>query len=246
MKRIALYLIALVAGITAVSCVREERAVYNESEAIAPIINSFFVNEDGDVIVNFTPGSMGQSFNNKMPVNHSLVLLKADDKTASRVLTSSVDGDVITVTSRNLSRGLAAMGYVDGDVVGTVELSLRASLQEQARDNGRNGYIESEQRVNLEDVLVSLPQESPYKEYTKLSNWTVIGSIAAYEMDWNKDLVMWTDGNHNFVAPHVTLGKNDEFKFRQDMAWDVNLGGEFGGLDSEFAITEGGANIKVG
>lgn len=246
MKRIALYLIALVAGITAVSCVREERAVYNESEAIAPIINSFFVNEDGDVIVNFTPGSMGQSFNNKMPVNHSLVLLKADDKTASRVLTSSVDGDVITVTSRNLSRGLAAMGYVDGDVVGAVELSLRASLQEQARDNGRNGYIESEQRVNLEDVLVSLPQESPYKEYTKLSNWTVIGSIAAYEMDWNKDLVMWTDGNHNFVAPHVTLGKNDEFKFRQDMAWDVNLGGEFGGLDSEFAITEGGANIKVG
>ena len=246
MKRIALYLIALVAGITAVSCVREERAVYNESEAIAPIINSFFVNEDGDVIVNFTPGSMGQSFNNKMPVNHSLVLLKADDKTASRVLTSSVDGDVITVTSRNLSRGLAALGYVDGDVVGAVELSLRASLQEQARDNGRNGYIESEQRVNLEDVLVSLPQESPYKEYTELSNWTVIGSIAAYEMDWNKDLVMWTDGNHNFVAPHVTLGKNDEFKFRQDMAWDVNLGGEFGGLDSEFEITEGGANIKVG
>lgn len=246
MKRIALYILAVAAGIAAVSCTREERAVYDESEAIAPIINSFTVNDDGDVAVTFTPGVLGQSFNKEMPVNHSLVLLKADDKTAARVLTSAVDGNVITVTNRSLSRGLATLGYVDGDVVGQVELSLRASFQDQARDNGRNGFVESAERVNLTDVLVVLPQDSPYKEYKKLSNWTVIGSIAAYEMGWDKDLVMWTDGNHNFVAPHVTLGSGDEFKFRQDMDWTVNMGGEFGGLDSEFDIAQDGANIKVG
>ena len=246
MKRIALYILAVAAGIAAVSCAREEMAVFDESEAIAPIINSFTVNDDGDVAVTFTPGVLSQSVNKDMPVNHSLVLLKADDKTASRVLTSAVDGNVITVTSKSLSRGLATLGYVDGDVVGNVEISLRASLQEQARDNGRNGFVESAGRVNLTDVLVVLPQDSPYKEYKKLSNWTVIGSIAAYEMGWDKDLVMWTDDNHNFVAPHVTLSKDDEFKFRQDMDWAVNMGGEFGGLDSEFDIAQDGANIKVG
>ena len=246
MKKIALFFLAVVAGITAVSCVREELAVYDDSQAVAPVINSFTVNDDGDVSVTFTPGIMGQSFNEKMPVNHSLVLLKADDKEANRVLTSSVDGNVITLTNRSLSRGLATLGYVDGDVVKSVSISLRASLQEQARDNGLNGFMESAERVTLADVLVVLPQDSPYKEYTKLSDWTLIGSIPAYEISWDKDLVMWTDGQHNHVAAHVTLGKDDEVKFRKDKAWDVNLGGEFGGLDSEFDVAQDGANIKVG
>ena len=245
MKKLALYILAVVAGIAAVSCVREEKATYDISQATPPVINNFVMDEDGNVFVTFTPGTLGMSFNEKMPVNHSLVLLKADGKEASRVLTSSVEGNVISTTVKSLSRGLATLGYVDGDVVKEVELSLRASLQEQSKDNGLNGYVESVERVTLQNVLVVLPQDSPYKEYEKLSDWTIIGSIAAYEMSWDKDLSMWTDGNHNYVAAHVTLAKGDEFKFRKDLDWTVNFGGDFAGLDTEFDIAQDGNNIKV-
>ena len=245
MKKLALYILAVVAGIAAVSCVREEKATYDITQAIPPVINNFVTDEDGNVFVTFTPGTLGMSFNEKMPVNHSLVLLKADGKEASRVLTSSVEGNVISTTVKSLSRGLATLGYVDGDVVKEVELSLRASLQEQSKDNGLNGYVESVERVTLQNVLVVLPQDSPYKEYEKLSDWTIIGSIAAYEMSWDKDLSMWTDGNHNYVAAHVNLAKGDEFKFRKDLDWTVNFGGDFAGLDAEFDIAQDGNNIKV-
>ena len=245
MKKLALYILAVVAGIAAVSCVREEKATYDISQATPPVINNFVTDEDGNVFVTFTPGTLGMSFNEKMPVNHSLVLLKADDKEASRVLTSSVEGNVISTTVKSLSRGLATLGYVDGDVVKEVEISLRASLQEQSKDNGLNGYVESLERVTLKNVLVVLPQDSPYKEYEKLSAWTIIGSIAAYEMSWDKDLSMWTDGNHNYVAAHVNLAKGDEFKFRKDLDWTENFGGDFAGLDAEFDIAQDGNNIKV-
>lgn len=246
MKKIALFFLAAAAGLSVASCVKENLVTYDMSQAVPPVVESFLVDEKGDLSVVFTPGTMGQSFNEKMPVNHSMVLLSADGKQTTRVLTSSEAGNVLTVTARSLSRGLATLGYVDGDVVSNVELSLRASLQEQARDNGLNGYVESVGRVNLTDVLVTLPQDSPYKEYTKDSEWTVTGALSEYEISWDKDLNMWTDGKHNHVAAHVALGKDDEFKFRKDLGWDVNMGGEFGGLDNEFDITQDGPNIKVG
>ena len=246
MKKIALFFLAAVTGLSVVSCVKEKLVTFDMSQAVPPVIDSYVMDEKGDVAVTFTPAAMGQSFNEKMPVSHSLVLLSADGKDASRVLSSTVDGNIITVSARNLSRGLATLGYVDGDVVKSVSLSLRASLQDQARDNGINGYVESVGRIALSDVLVSLPKESPYKEYTKDSDWTIIGALSAYEISWDKDLNMWTDGKHNHVAAHVALGKDDEFKFRKDLGWDVNMGGEFGGIDSEFDVTQDGANIKVG
>ena len=246
MKKIALFFLAAVTGLSVVSCVKEKLVTYDMSQAVPPVIDSYVMDEKGDVAVTFTPAAMGQSFNEKMPVSHSLVLLSADGKDASRVLSSTVDGNIITVSARNLSRGLATLGYVDGDVVKSVSLSLRASLQDQARDNGINGYVESVGRIDLSDVLVSLPKESPYKEYTKDSDWTITGALSAYEINWDKDLNMWTDGKHNHVAAHVALGKDDEFKFRKDLGWDVNMGGEFGDLETEFDVAQNGANIKVG
>ena len=246
MKKIALFFLAAVTGLSVVSCVKEKLVTFDMSQAVPPVIDSYVMDEKGDVAVTFTPAAMGQSFNEKMPVSHSLVLLSADGKDASRVLSSTVDGNIITVSARNLSRGLATLGYVDGDVVKSVSLSLRASLQDQARDNGINGYVESVGRIALSDVLVSLPKESPYKEYTKDSDWTITGALSAYEINWDKDLNMWTDGKHNHVAAHVALGKDDEFKFRKDLGWDVNMGGEFGDLETEFDVAQNGANIKVG
>ena len=85
----------------------------------------------------------------------------------------------------------------------------------------------------------------PYPAHNEVSDWGVTGSLSAYGIDWNKDLVMYTDGTTH-VAMNVTLGENDEFKYRKDGGWTENFGGDFGGLDADFGVTGGGPNIKVG
>ena len=56
---------------------------------------------------------------------------------------------------------------------------------------------------------------------------------------------MVSDGTSH-IAFGIELTADDEFKFRQDAGWTVNLGGEFGGIGSEFSVTQDGPNIKVG
>jgi hypothetical protein len=85
----------------------------------------------------------------------------------------------------------------------------------------------------------------PFPEYTEASTWSVIGALSLEGIDWNGDIAMITDGTWH-VALGVNLAEADEFKFRKDADWAVNMGGDFGGLDNEFAVTQDGANIKVG
>ena len=85
----------------------------------------------------------------------------------------------------------------------------------------------------------------PIPDYTQESTWSVIGSLSAYEISWNGDIAMISDGTSH-VALSVSLGADDEFKFRKDAGWGTNLGGDFGGLDNEFTVTQDGPNIKVG
>ena len=241
MKKIVTIILAGAAALAAVSCAKQELVQFDESKAKAPVVNAFEVTEDG-VFVDFTAAALNQSFNQKMPVNHSLVLLNANGKSVNKILASSINDNIISATTTTISRTLLAAGYSEGDVV-SLDIALRASLQEAARDNLRNGYVEAASRVSVPDFVIVLPQGSPYEEYTQVSTWTVIGSLSAYEMSWDKDLVMWTDGKGNHVAAHVTINSGDEFKFRRDLDWGVNFGGEFGGLDSEFSLTQDGPNI---
>ena len=73
----------------------------------------------------------------------------------------------------------------------------------------------------------------------------VTGALPKHGISWDGDIPMITDGS-NHLALGVSLGADDEFKFRQDAGWAVNLGGDFGGLDNDFAVTQDGPNIKVG
>ncbi len=244
MKKFLSIIIAGAAALAAVSCAKQELVQFDESKGTAPVVNSYDVTEDG-VFVDFTAGSFNQSFNQKMPVNHSLVLLKVNGNSVNKILPSTVSGNIISVAKTGLCRTLIAQGIQEGSVV-SLEMALRASLQEAARDNLRNGYLEAAGHINVDGFEVTLPQGSPYEEYTEISTWTVIGAVAAYEMNWDKDLVMWTDGKGNHVAAHVTIGADDEFKFRKDADWGVNFGGDYGGLDNEFSLTQDGPNIKVG
>ena len=244
MKKIFSILSAGLVALAAVSCVQEKMTVFDPAKATAPVLASYEVTDAG-ITADFAPGSFGQSFNTHMPVNHSLVIVSVNGANANKMVSATIKDNIATASANNISKALMALGC-EVDSYASFDMVIRASMQEVSKDNGRNGHVDSEGKISVTDFHVVEQKGSPYQDYTELSNWTVIGSLAAYEMSWDKDLVMWTDGEGNHVAAHVTLTADDEFKFRQDQDWAVNMGGEFGGLDSDFSVTQDGANIKVG
>ncbi len=135
-------------------------------------------------------------------------------------------------------------------MVSSLELAVRATLQNLSQDNGVNGFIDSENRLTLNDFTVTIPVGSPYQDYTETSPWGVTGALSQYAeagfTDWNSDLEMWaTEDGTKHVAKAVKLTKDDAFKFRKDQDWTDNFGGVFGSVDSEFTAEAGGADIKV-
>ena len=245
MKKIYSIFAAGVLAILAVSCVKEEQAVFDASKATAPVLGSYQVDENA-ITATYTPGTFKLGFNQKMAPNHSLALVSLDGQKVSKTLTSSDKDGVLTLKNVNLAKALMTLGKEEGSTA-SVELAVRASMQDPSKDNGRNGYVDSEGHITIASFEVVIPEivGSPYAEYTEASTWSVIGSLSAYDISWDGDLNMWTDGS-NHVAAHVTLKAGDEFKFRQDQAWTVNLGGDFASLDNEFAVSQDGPNIKVG
>lgn len=244
MKKIFSILSAGLVALAAVSCVQEKMTVFDPAKATAPVLASYEVTDAG-ITADFAPGSFGQSFNTQMPVNHSLVIVSVNGANANKMVSATIKDNIATASASNISKALMALGC-EVDSYASFDMVIRASMQDVSKDNGRNGHVDSEGKISVTDFHVVEQKGSPYQDYTELSSWTVIGSLAAYEMSWDKDLVMWTDGEGNHVAAHVTLTADDEFKFRQDQDWAVNMGGEFGGLDSDFSVTQDGANIKVG
>ena len=89
-----------------------------------------------------------------------------------------------------------------------------------------------------------------YPGFDEISNWTVIGHIDSFEMDWNKDVQMTTDGEWH-VAEGVVLSTTDQFKFRMDLAWTTNIGATGDtepfvvDLDTEYEGANGGKNLAV-
>lgn len=81
-----------------------------------------------------------------------------------------------------------------------------------------------------------VPTFLTYPNFSEESDWGVIGSIAAHEMNWNKDLQMITDGNKH-VAHNVKLATSDQFKVRKDQGWETNWGAP--GSTAPFVITVG-------
>ncbi len=79
-----------------------------------------------------------------------------------------------------------------------------------------------------------------YSGYDAASEWSVIGDLSDYSMNWNGDLNMWTDGNGRHVAASVTIKAGDQFKFRKNQDWAYNYGGSFVGKTS---IAGNGATV---
>ena len=243
-KRIVAILAAGLVALGFVSCVREQMTVFDATKATAPVLNSYDVTEEG-VSASYTPGVFNQSFNQKMPVNHSLVIVSAGGNAVTKTVTASVKDGQATATVANLSKALITLGYNEGDSV-DFEMVVRASMQEVSKDNGRNGYVDSEGRIQVRGFIVTIPvpQGNPWKEFTQPSTWGMIGSIASTGNSWGADEPMVTDGTWH-ACLNLALTATDEFKFRKDGGWDVNFGGAFAALGEPFEVKQDGANIKV-
>lgn len=244
MKRILSIITAGCLALLAFSCAKvEEKAVVDISKATAPVLQSFTAEDD--IVVTYTPAVFTMGFNEKMATYHTLAMVSVEGKASNVTLSTKNDGSHLTLTRKTLVNALKVRGFEPLDVV-SVELVVRGAIQNPS-EGITNAFVDSEGKAT---VSVEMPEEAegacPYEEYTEDSNWSVIGKLSKYDIDWNGDLNMWTDGNGNYVAAHVALAADDEFKFREDQAWTVNMGGEFGGLESEFAVAQDGANIKVG
>jgi len=246
MKKIFSFLCAGLVGLMAASCVQEPMATFDPTDATAPVLGTTDIGEKA-ISVTYTPGSFGMGFNEKIAPNHALAIVSVNGNPASKIVSTTDDGSSLKATCLNISKTLTAFGYKDGDLVPTLQLAVRATMQSLSQDNGVNGFVDSQDKVTLNDFLVSIPVGSPYADYTEATTWSVIGKLSNYEIDWNGDIEMFAtkDGNH-LVAKAVKIAAGDEFKFRKDQDWAVNMGGEFTALDATIAVTQDGANIKVG
>lgn len=91
--------------------------------------------------------------------------------------------------------------------------------------------------------------DNPYKDWTASDVWSVIGSIASTGNSWGNDEPMISNGKW-WVCRNLKLTSKDEFKFRKDHDWAVNIGHE-GKDPAAMALgvlitgKGGGGNIQV-
>ena len=218
--------------------------MFDASKATAPVLSEYQVTDDG-VSVTFTPAVLNQSFNKQMPLNHWLLLTSVNGLSVSQALTTAVKENTLVVTQTNLCKALMAMGFEEGDKV-SLEMVIRASMQEPSKDNGRNGYVDSDGKIVISEFEIFLPTGDPYARYTEKSEWGLVGSFNGWGND--PDVEMWTNGTLH-VAKGVTLAAGDEVKFRKNSSWDENFGYAEGMssyiLGEDFAVGQGGGNIVI-
>ena len=242
MKKILSIAFAGLLGILAISCGKDEKAVFRASDSIAPVLGNVSVGKK--IVVAYTPAVFKMNFNDSMATYHTLGLVKIDSTKVNLTFKAAKDDATkheLTITSDNLTSLLLGRGYEYGQ---TAKLSIvvRASIQDPAK-GVTNGYVDSEESKEIE-LKLKKPSGGAYATFTETSTGSVIGKIASTGNDWNADEEMATDGTWH-VCEGIELTTSDEFKFRLDGAWTTNLGGTFTALDEEFDVTQDGPNIKV-
>ena len=254
MKRLLSVISAGVLALFAFSCTTDEMVVFDPSEVSAPVLRDYTFNPGDEAIVaNFTPAVNNLEFNQKLPVNHIFAIVKVGDEEVNKTVSSTVKDGTITLKVNNLNKTLVSLGKNMGDLA-DVELVIRATVQDLSKDNGINGYIDSQDKIVLKGYeiadYVKPEQQDPYINFTEESTWSVIGSIASTGNGWNQDEPMMTDGTWH-VCRNLVLSTDDQFKFRKDAGWDTNYGATGDvepfvvTLDEEFAAAAGGKNLAV-
>ena len=243
MKKVLSILFAGVIALLATACLPDDEfASFDPSKATAPVLGSYELGPKA-LSASYTPGKFNMGFNDKIAVNHMLVIVSADGKKVFKPVATSNKDNVLTASVTALSNALIALGYKE-EQTASFEMVVRATMQNPAQDNGRNGYVDSKDKISVSGFVVTFPKGSAYQEYTATSPFSVIGSLSQYEISWDGDLEMWmTEDGNLHVAKCVNLKAGDEFKFRKDQNWSVNYGGDFGSLDTPFSVSQDGPNI---
>ncbi len=252
MKKFLSIFSACLLSLLAFSCVNEEFATFDETKATAPVLGSYELGEKA-LTGSYTPGSFNMGFNDKMPVNHSLILASVDGKTVNKSLSASFKDTEFSVSITNIAKALVALGYQEGAVV-SLDMFIRASMQASSQDNGRNGHVDSQGHINISgfEVVIPVVQGNPWVDFTQKSPLGLIGSIASTGNSWNSDEPMYmTEDGTRHVAKNIVLTASDEFKIRTINSWsDVDLGGPgdekyVAEVGSAFEAVAKGKNIAV-
>ncbi len=144
MKKILSIISAGVLAVLAVSCAKDDKVTFGDADLTAPVLGNYTVGSD--IVASFTPAEYKADFNAKLPVNHTLALVSVDGTPVSKVLSSKAEEDKLTVTGKNLTATLQALGFEIGQSV-QLEIVVRATLQDLSKDNGINGYVDSEGKI---------------------------------------------------------------------------------------------------
>ena len=245
MKKVLSILFAGVIALMATACYPEENfATFDPSTATAPVLGSYEMGNKA-LSVAYTPGRFNMGFNDKMPVNHMLVITSLNGKSVSKVVATSNKDNVLTASVTALSNALIALGCQEEQSV-DFEAIVRATMQNPNQDTGLNGHVDTKDKISVRGFVVTFPKGSPYQEYTETSPFSVIGSLSEYGISWDGDLEMWmTEDGNQHVAKCVSLKAGDEVKFRKDQDWAVNYGGDFGSLDTPFSVSQDGPNMVI-
>ena len=86
----------------------------------------------------------------------------------------------------------------------------------------------------------------PREDFTEESTWSVTGNIM--DLNWSSDIVMLEEPSYGWLAAfNVVVESGQEFKFRKDADWAVNLGGTNKALelDKRYKLADDGANLKL-
>ena len=220
MKKIFSILFASVIAFMAVSCYPDDLTVFDTSKATAPVLGSYEIGPKA-VTATFTPGNFNQDFNKNVAPNHFFVIREVNGKSVSKPVTTANKDGVLSASVTGINNALISLGFTEGDVV-NARIFIRASMQTNAGDNGRNGYVDSQGSIDLSNFEIVFPQGSPYQEYTSASNWSVIGSINGD--GWSVDLPM-TKGDDGVwkTDEAYAMDAGVEFKVRQGKSWDNNF-----------------------
>ena len=251
MKKFLSIIAAGTLALLALSCAKEEKAVFDVSQATPPVLREVIVEDNVSVL--YTPAVFNMEFNQSMKTYHTLALVSVGGKDADVTLTTKDEGNTLTLTGKNLTNALKARGYNIGDQV-DLTIVVRGSIQDPSRGI-TNGYIDSKEKYSFKWTLVDasggggpkIPQiDLSQYEYLAVmegaETWGIIGPAVS---DWSTDVDLQKISSDPEVWYAAGVPFNaDSFKFRGNDTWgDYDLGGGEFALDAPIVMSKGGGDM---
>lgn len=253
MKKFLSIIAAGTLALLALSCVKEEKAVFDATQATAPVLREVVVGDNVSVL--FTPAVFNMDFNKEMKTYHTLALVSVGGKAVNQTLTTKEEGNTLTLTGKTLTNALKARGYNIGDQVDLV-IVVRGSIQDPSRGL-TNGYLDSKEQYSFKWTLVDtsggggpkIPQiDLSQYEYLAVmegaETWGIIGPAVS---DWTTDVDLQKISSDPEVWYAASVPFNaDSFKFRGNDTWgDYDLGGGEFALDAPIVMSKGGSDMTA-